>query len=395
MLYDNALLAQAYARAARVTGERPTPTSRRGVLAWVERELTRSRRRATPPASTRTRRARRASPTRGRSTSSAPVLPRRSVELRHRALRPRRRGGNFRDEATGQPPGRNILHLPRPLPVFARSGWSAPLGADDVLLALAGAATDRPQPGLDDKVITAWNGLLLSAFAYAGTALEDEGYLDRGRELADFLLAALPAGGRHAAALPPRQRNRDRPGSPTTTCTSPKGCSTSPRRPGKRGAPTRLETWATASSRTSRTSSRRVLVHVRGLPRDPLRPPEGDLRRSHPVRERDRGPRSCCASGPARATRASGEAADRALLDAWRPLLGMARAARAPWRSTAPWPTGVRLGDAAGARAGARPTPWCGPRRLRVDAYLERDRLGPGLRVRFALRVTCRRRAGT
>ncbi len=38
----------------------------------------------------------------------------------------------------------------------------------------------RPRPHLDDKIITAWNGLMISAFARAAQVLDDPGYLERG-----------------------------------------------------------------------------------------------------------------------------------------------------------------------------------------------------------------------
>ncbi|MBU6324332.1 MAG: thioredoxin domain-containing protein, partial [Bacteroidetes bacterium] len=46
----------------------------------------------------------------------------------------------------------------------------------------------RERPGLDDKVITAWNGLMLSALADAGFYLNDASYTQKAERLADFLL---------------------------------------------------------------------------------------------------------------------------------------------------------------------------------------------------------------
>ena len=49
----------------------------------------------------------------------------------------------------------------------------------------------RVRPHLDDKILTAWNGLMISAFARAGAALGEPRYLQTARRSADFLLGHL------------------------------------------------------------------------------------------------------------------------------------------------------------------------------------------------------------
>jgi len=49
----------------------------------------------------------------------------------------------------------------------------------------------RVPPGRDEKVITAWNGLMLSAFSQAAQVLDSETYRDVARRGADFLLTTL------------------------------------------------------------------------------------------------------------------------------------------------------------------------------------------------------------
>ena len=49
----------------------------------------------------------------------------------------------------------------------------------------------RPRPHLDDKIITAWNGLMISAFARAAQVLDDPGYLEPRRARRNFCATHL------------------------------------------------------------------------------------------------------------------------------------------------------------------------------------------------------------
>ncbi len=49
----------------------------------------------------------------------------------------------------------------------------------------------RPKPLRDDKAIASWNGLALAALAEAGRRLEQPDWIERARELAEFLLGPL------------------------------------------------------------------------------------------------------------------------------------------------------------------------------------------------------------
>ena len=62
---------------------------------------------------------------------------------------------------------------------------------EDARRRLFEARRPRPEPLRDDKVLTAWNGLALAAFAEAGRRLERGDYLEVARALAEFLLATL------------------------------------------------------------------------------------------------------------------------------------------------------------------------------------------------------------
>ncbi len=49
----------------------------------------------------------------------------------------------------------------------------------------------RPRPHLDDKILCAWNGLMISAFARAGAAMGDKGYVGAAVAAAEFIKAQL------------------------------------------------------------------------------------------------------------------------------------------------------------------------------------------------------------
>ena len=56
---------------------------------------------------------------------------------------------------------------------------------------LFGARAVRPRPHLDDKILTAWNGLMISALSRAGVVLEREDYLSAAIRAASMILIKL------------------------------------------------------------------------------------------------------------------------------------------------------------------------------------------------------------
>ena len=87
------------------------------------------------------------------------------------------RNGNFE--------GSNILHRP------VRGDLLRPDEVERGRAALFEARSQRVRPGLDDKVLTEWNGLLLATLAEAGAATGNQQWLDDARETAEFLVTHL------------------------------------------------------------------------------------------------------------------------------------------------------------------------------------------------------------
>jgi uncharacterized protein YyaL (SSP411 family) len=190
MLYDNALLATAYAAAFELDGEARWARVVRATLGWIEREMTVAGGgyASSLDADTNGEEGLTYAWTLDELRAALPAADARSAERVFGAVP----AGNWLDEASGRPTGRNILHLPVPLAeVATRDG--VPLDGlvaslERIRARLLEVRAKRPQPGRDGKVLTAWNGLLLTAFARAGAALKEPVFLDRGRALARFLL---------------------------------------------------------------------------------------------------------------------------------------------------------------------------------------------------------------
>lgn len=91
--------------------------------------------------------------------------------------------------------GRTILHTPRAISDVAHErGTSAEAlraSVDESRSILREVRDRRPRPLRDDKVLTAWNGLMISGFARAGFALDAPRYVEAARRAAGFVLENL------------------------------------------------------------------------------------------------------------------------------------------------------------------------------------------------------------
>jgi uncharacterized protein len=88
--------------------------------------------------------------------------------------------GNVENDPHHEFTGRNILFQAHAEP-----------DTGDAEKILFEARAKRPRPHLDDKILTAWNGLMISAFAKAAAILDEPMYANAGCRAADFLLNTM------------------------------------------------------------------------------------------------------------------------------------------------------------------------------------------------------------
>jgi len=109
-------------------------------------------------------------------------------------------GGNFKDEATGRKPGTNVIYLPAPLEAAAQERKIAPAELAKRLAAarkkLLARRVKRIWPHKDDKVLAAWNALMIGSLAYGGQHLKERRYTAAAEKAADFVLTRMRKGGR-------------------------------------------------------------------------------------------------------------------------------------------------------------------------------------------------------
>jgi aryl-alcohol dehydrogenase-like predicted oxidoreductase len=185
MLYDNALLARSYLEGFQVTGEESYRRVATEILDYVLREMT--------------------SPEGGFYSSTDAdsegeegkyfVWMPEEIEGVLGEADARQFNAYYDITSGGNWEGKNIPNTPRSLQDVARQ---FDLDPKDLAARLADwrsrvyeVRSKRVKPGLDDKVLTAWNGLMVSAMANGYRVLRDIRYLDGARRAADFILRTL------------------------------------------------------------------------------------------------------------------------------------------------------------------------------------------------------------
>ncbi len=93
--------------------------------------------------------------------------------------------GNVPDDPHGEFTGKNILYLRESLDDATEAELQP---AKQALLAIR---SQRVRPHLDDKILTAWNGLMISAFAKGAQILDEPRYLEAAQRAVMFILTRM------------------------------------------------------------------------------------------------------------------------------------------------------------------------------------------------------------
>jgi uncharacterized protein YyaL (SSP411 family) len=103
--------------------------------------------------------------------------------------------GNVQSDPHGEFTGKNILYVRHTL---AETAEQFHLSEEDVRAQFHKAITQllevrskRVRPHLDDKILTAWNALMISAFAKAASALDEPRYLAAAQRAVNFILTRM------------------------------------------------------------------------------------------------------------------------------------------------------------------------------------------------------------
>jgi uncharacterized protein len=190
MLYDNALLARVYLEAYQVTGDEAYRQVVEETLGYVLREMT------SPEGGFYSAQD---ADSEGEEGKFFIWTPREIAEVLGPEDAPLvaayygvTEQGNFE--------GRNILHLARPAEEVAQAHGVSPqkvhAAVERARRLLFAAREKRVKPGRDEKILTAWNGLMLRAFAEAARVLGRTDDRATAEKNAAFLLANLRRDGR-------------------------------------------------------------------------------------------------------------------------------------------------------------------------------------------------------
>jgi len=198
MLYDQALIARAYLEAYQVTSKVEYATVARDIFSYVLRDMTDERGGfySAEDADSEGVEGKFYVWTR---TEILDILGKEDGELFSKVYGVKG-GGNYCDETTGETTGRNIFHRPQPVEHIARELEIELAALEERLSAMRRKLFEvrehRIRPHKDDKILTDWNGLMISTLAYGGQVLDEPRYIEAAGRAASFLLDTMKSDGR-------------------------------------------------------------------------------------------------------------------------------------------------------------------------------------------------------
>jgi uncharacterized protein YyaL (SSP411 family) len=190
MLYDNALLVPVYLDAYRLTGDRAYARVARETLDFTLRELTH------PEGGFYSTLDADSEGEEGKFYVWTPAEVDQALGAEDARLFDRiydiTPGGNFE--------GKSIPHLERRTQTWARELGEEPEALEarlaEMRARLLAARAARVRPGLDDKILTSWNGLMIRAMAHAAAVVDEPRYREAAERAASFVLTHLQRDGR-------------------------------------------------------------------------------------------------------------------------------------------------------------------------------------------------------
>lgn len=183
MLYDQALVTMAYLEAFQITGKAAYARTAREILAYVERDM-KSEAGGFYSAEDADSEGEEGKFYVWSNAEVKELLGEEDGEFFLRTFH-LEEAGNFLEEATRAKTGTNIPHLREDL--LDEAGARA----EALRVKLYERRKTRIHPQKDDKILTDWNGLMISAFAKAAQVLGDEAYATTAVKAADFVLKKL------------------------------------------------------------------------------------------------------------------------------------------------------------------------------------------------------------
>lgn len=199
MLYDQAMLAIAYAEAAATTGDARFALVCKEIFEYIRRDMTAPEGvfYSSEDADSEGKEGKFYTWTQSEIENLLPAFIAQGI-CKHFNVTPE---GNYNDESTGEATGASILYESEDRNSLTTADLEK---ARKILLE---NRSKRARPSRDDKILTDWNGMMIAALAYCGRILKNNEYIELAATAAEFLLNITIKNGR----LPHCYGNSDAP----------------------------------------------------------------------------------------------------------------------------------------------------------------------------------------